>query len=178
MRTVCLGFAVMAALILAPASPAFGDTPDLEIRAGSTVSILSLGGEIDIEPQFLSMAPAEDPLYEMRSLESLMLSRYDTAFEEYVDLFQNQELRVSLDPGTGAATVNLPLWVIDSDGNRIELPMILTTGVPSTITCGGWPFCIGIPSDPDYCAGSPWDTQTGELRLTLRQLLGQGFQGL
>ena len=165
MRKVCLGLAVVLVSLLAPVSTVPGGSPDFEVWAGSGVTILVLGGDVDIVPQSLSTAPAMDPGKSMRTLESLAFPRYEAAFEEYVDLHQNQAAQITVNPVTGAASVQFPLWVIDSDGNAVEIPLTLSTAVPSTMTCGGYPFCIGTPSDPDYCKGLPWDTQTGEVRL-------------
>jgi hypothetical protein len=83
------------------------------------------------------------------------------AFGEYVRLTQNQEMAVALDPATGEGTIDLVLWLRDSDGEVIELPVELTTGVPAATDCSQSPYCLGEPGDPGSCVGTPWSATSG-----------------
>lgn len=157
-----LVFLFTSSLVCTGSSWAVG--PQLEILPGSSVSLA--GSERVIQPQIVNLRPAWQPGLSFRSGEALNLPRIST-FGLDVDVFQNQEFVGDLDPITGEVSLDFPLWGVEDDGFaavKYELGTTLTTGVPDTRTCSNSLYCFG-PDLPEYCQGTPWDPQTGNLRL-------------
>jgi hypothetical protein len=142
-----------------------GATPDFKVLAGGSVTLGVAGAERPIAIQTLGTRSSEAPGFDLATTATLGLPRIMLAFGEFVDLYQSQALHVALNPATGAAGASFALWVIDSDGNRVELPVELTTGVPETNDCGGFPYCFGGTGEPDYCGGAAWSPATGKATL-------------
>jgi hypothetical protein len=134
------------------------------VTSGSYVTLGIGGAQRPVTVQSVSLAPGVAG-QERRTTTTATLPRINLAFGEWVDLFQNQELTLDLNPLTGSATAQTAVWVFDSDGNRIDLPLALTTGVPTATDCSGFRYCLGIPGEPAHCAGTPWSPGTGELGL-------------
>ena len=114
------------------AGHARGATPDLEILAGE---VRAIGGSAIVDPHDVPLLPAYETGYDFASSGPLEFSRISLAFDTYVDLFPNQKFLANLDPGTGISTLEFPLWVIDSDGDVIEVPTVLTTEMVTTVNC-------------------------------------------
>jgi hypothetical protein len=163
-RRLVRGWIGATAVGLAAISATAAANPELEVRAGSSVIVDVAGAQRPIKTQMVPLSPAWQSGVSLRSVGSLEMPRVGLAFGEYLDLGPNQEIFLTLDPVTGAGTIEFPLWVLDSDGNGIELPTTLTTGVPTTTDCSNFPFCLGIPGDPAHCQGSAWNLATGEIR--------------
>lgn len=156
--------ALAAAAFLAGAPPALAASPDLEVEQGSYVKLGVAGALRNLTPQTVALAPAWQSGRTLRSRGTLQLPPINIAFGESVNLFENQELLVQLNPSAGVSTLEFPLWLVDSDGNRRELTTKLTTGLPATTDCAGQRYCLGLPGDPSYCTGSPWNATTGAVK--------------
>ncbi|MCP3978581.1 MAG: hypothetical protein GY716_04495 [bacterium] len=146
-------------LLVALASPC--SASDLEILAGSRATLG--GAQRTIVEQVRPLANSPQTTMSFRSLDVMTLPQFSYFVGEFVDIFQNQELVGMLDPDLEESSLSFPLWVLDSDGDLVELTAELTTGVPDSMTCQGGPFCLGLPGEPDHCKGMPWNPQTGEL---------------
>lgn len=148
--------------------PAAAGTPEFEILPGSIIRVDILGANRAIGVQSVPTAPADDPAFDLRSTGVIDFPRVTTAFENFVDLFQNQAFRMQIDTAMPyAATLALDAWVADFDANLLEMPTTFTTGTPTTNRCEGpIPVCFpGDQSPPPYCVGRPWDPVTGEMKL-------------
>jgi hypothetical protein len=121
------------------------------------------GAQRTIEVQQIELAPAWQTGFECNSLGVTVLPQIDLAFGEFIRIYQNQDMLIDMDGSSGAVTAEFPLWLIDSDGNRVELPVVLSTETPTTTDCSNFPYCLGTGSDPAYCNGSAWDPLTGGL---------------
>ena len=165
MRQATRGFCRAVLTALAFVSAGWAATPELEVLSDSTITLGVAGAERAIDPQAVGLAPAWQAGFQIASTAAVAFPRVELAFGEFVDVYQNQALLGNLNPQTGQGSLELSLWVRDSDGNAVELPLVLTTDMPSTTDCSGYPFCLGIEGDPDYCAGSARDPGTGEMTL-------------
>ena len=102
------------------------------------------------------------------------------AFGERISLIQEHPTTATVDPN-GTVIINTILKVSDDGGTSLELPAKLTTGDLGNdfLFCDdGGVFCFpGSPGGP-YCIGSPWDPNTGEIRLVglIKVPVGQGSQ--
>ena len=154
---------MLTVIVAGVAGPVRSGTPDLEVLSGSSVTLIGTTETIEIHA--VELLPTYEPGYAFASREVIDFPRISIAFQEYVDVFQNQAFLGNLDTSTKIASLEFPLWVVDSDGNKVELPTVLSTETPLTRNCNNFPYCFGTGSDPDYCMGSEWDPATGELRL-------------
>jgi hypothetical protein len=147
---------------LAPAAQAY----QIEILSGSSVSLA--GSQRAIPVQTIPTIPGTGA-GGLRTTAAITIPEINLAFGETVYLYQNQE--ATINNLAGAATMTFRLWFLDSNGNRLELPVVLTTGVPVTRNCSFARVCFGGPTDLPQCQGTAWDTGTGEIRLVQRILI-------
>ncbi len=133
----------------------------LEILAGSSITVLGTQRSIAIQsiPIFPGVGTAS-----FRTGDPIDLPRASLAFSQHVDLFQSQEATGVINVNTGASQLTFRLWILDSLGNRKELPVTLTTGVPGSTDCAGNDYCFGGPGDLPFCQGYGWDAGNGLIK--------------
>ena len=106
------------------------------------------------------------------------------AFGVIIDIVQEDPTSatvVSIDPNTREIRLDTIIKVTDQSGVSLELPVKFTTGDlgDDGVLCSDSSlFCFpGFPGG-DYCLGSPWNMETGHLRLVafLEVPIGSGSQ--
>lgn len=149
------------ALILIAGAASVTRAAQLEILAGSTITVL--GSQKFLTLQNIPIYPGPGTA-SFRTGKTIDLPRATLAFSQYVDFFQNQEATGVVNVSNGASSLSFRLWLYDSLGNRRELPITLTTGVPGTTDCAGNDYCFGGPGDLPYCQGYGWDQGNGLIK--------------
>lgn len=147
------------------ALPGIALAHQIEIRPGSSITIQ--GTQRAIALQTIPTIPAPGAS-SFRTTGNIVLPEVNLGFQQSVHLYANQDATVVLNTGTGAATMSFRMWFLDSIGNRLEFPVTLTTGFPSTTNCAGQPICTGDPGDIPQCWGTHWDPVTGDIKLVQR----------
>lgn len=156
MRIAALVFG-LALAILAPRAT-WG--VQFEVVSGARVTLL--GAQRTIPIQSVPISPGTG-VSTYRTGNAIALPRMDFGFQEYAQLGMNQEATGVLNTNTGSSTLSFRLWFVDSSDNRLELPVTLVTGTPTTLDCDGNQICFGGPGDLPYCTGTQWDPFTGDV---------------
>ncbi len=160
-----LGFAAAVGFAGSP-------TDQLEILPGSHINLI--GFQATIAEQSVDCRPASESGFDFQSSGALDLPVLNLGLNGAVELFQNQEFVGTLNTTTGQASLEWTLWLRNESGRPLELPVVLTTGVPQTHDCTNSLICSGPAATSDFCLGEPWDDVTGELQLVGLVLVPSG----